>query len=139
MEALIKSGLCKSSLCRQEEVEQLSRDGSHYSLSTGILPSLGGKSTRRVKLRRFIISPYDRRYRCNIIYFLVLFLFCYLHSYIQCLVQELYCFYWFVFCVIWLILLYYCLSDSGFLLDLLKFEFTNYFLFPLIYNIYCCL
>uniref|UniRef100_A0A2N9HEC5 Potassium channel n=1 Tax=Fagus sylvatica TaxID=28930 RepID=A0A2N9HEC5_FAGSY len=63
MEALIKSGLCKSSLCRQEEVEQLSRDGSHYSLSTGILPSLGGKSTRRVKLRRFIISPYDRRYR----------------------------------------------------------------------------
>ncbi len=68
-----------------------------------------------------------------------LFLFCYLHSYIQCLVQELYCFYWFVFCVIWLILLYYCLHDSGFLLDLLKFEFTHYFLFPLIYNIYCCL
>ncbi|XP_027916529.1 potassium channel AKT1-like [Vigna unguiculata] len=48
--------------CGQEEIE-LSRDGSHYSLSTGILPSLGAKSNRRIKLRRFILSPYDRRYR----------------------------------------------------------------------------
>lgn len=51
-------------MCGQEEIEQLSRDGSHYSLSTGILPSLGARSNRRVKLRSFIISPYDRRYRC---------------------------------------------------------------------------
>ncbi|TKY54907.1 Potassium channel AKT1 [Spatholobus suberectus] len=50
------------SVCGQEELE-LSRDGSHYSLSTGILPSLGAKSNRRIKLRPFIISPYDRRYR----------------------------------------------------------------------------
>ncbi|KAL2338325.1 hypothetical protein Fmac_012771 [Flemingia macrophylla] len=50
------------SVCGQEEVE-LSRDGSHYSLSTGILPSLGAKSNRRIKLRPFIVSPYDRRYR----------------------------------------------------------------------------
>ncbi|XP_047054460.1 potassium channel AKT1-like [Lolium rigidum] len=42
---------------------EMSRDGSHYSLSSGILPSLGARSNRRVKLRRFIISPYDRRYR----------------------------------------------------------------------------
>ncbi|KAF7838645.1 potassium channel AKT1-like [Senna tora] len=49
-------------MCGQEELE-LSRDGSHYSLSTGILPSLGARSNRRVKLRRFIVSPYDRRYR----------------------------------------------------------------------------
>ncbi|CAO2204181.1 unnamed protein product [Urochloa humidicola] len=42
---------------------ELSRDGSHYSISSGILPSLGARSTRRVKLRRFIVSPYDRRYR----------------------------------------------------------------------------
>ncbi|BAT76402.1 Potassium channel [Vigna angularis] len=48
--------------CGQEEIE-LSRDGSHYSLSTGILPSLGAKSNRRIKLRRFILSPYGRRYR----------------------------------------------------------------------------
>ncbi|KAJ6698846.1 POTASSIUM CHANNEL AKT1 [Salix purpurea] len=46
-----------------EELEQLSRDGSHYSLSTGILPSLGARSNPRVQLNRFIISPYDRRYR----------------------------------------------------------------------------
>ncbi|KAL6331118.1 hypothetical protein AAG906_009546 [Vitis piasezkii] len=51
------------SVCGQPEIEQLSRDGSHYSLSTGILPSLGARSNRRVKLRSFILSPYDRRYR----------------------------------------------------------------------------
>ncbi|CAI8610248.1 unnamed protein product [Vicia faba] len=49
-------------MCGQEELD-LSRDGSHYSLSTGILPSLGARSNRRVKLRPLIISPYDRRYR----------------------------------------------------------------------------
>ncbi|KAK8660542.1 hypothetical protein V6N13_051465 [Hibiscus sabdariffa] len=50
--------------CRQEdEIEQLSRESSHYSLTTGILPALGGRSIRRIKLRSYIISPYDRRYR----------------------------------------------------------------------------
>ncbi|XP_072993104.1 potassium channel AKT1-like [Typha latifolia] len=53
-----------SMVCGHEAAEkELSRDGSHYSLSTGILPSLGARSNRRVKLRRFIVSPYDRRYR----------------------------------------------------------------------------
>ncbi|XP_030549976.2 potassium channel AKT1-like [Rhodamnia argentea] len=52
-----------SLMCGQEELQDLSRDGSHYSLSTGILPSLGARSSRRIKLRRFIISPYDRYYR----------------------------------------------------------------------------
>ncbi|KAK6139608.1 hypothetical protein DH2020_026649 [Rehmannia glutinosa] len=42
-----------------EEIEQLSREGSQYSLSTGILPSLGARSNRRLKLRSFIVSPYD--------------------------------------------------------------------------------
>jgi hypothetical protein len=42
---------------------ELSRDGSHYSISSGILPSLGARSNRRAKLRPFIVSPYDRRYR----------------------------------------------------------------------------
>ncbi|KAK9947626.1 hypothetical protein M0R45_003241 [Rubus argutus] len=51
------------SMCGQEQLD-LSRDGSHYSLSTGILPSLGARSSnRRVKLSRFIVSPYDRHYR----------------------------------------------------------------------------
>lgn len=64
------------SVCGQPEIEQLSRDGSHYSLSTGILPSLGARSNRRVKLRSFILSPYDRRYRwANLIrHFLSFFL-----------------------------------------------------------------
>ncbi|TVU35773.1 hypothetical protein EJB05_17676, partial [Eragrostis curvula] len=30
---------------------ELSRDGSHYSISSGILPSLGARSNRRIKLR----------------------------------------------------------------------------------------
>lgn len=47
--------------------EHLSRDGtmSQYSLSKGLLPSLGAtsRSSRDVNLRRFIISPFDPRYR----------------------------------------------------------------------------
>ncbi|XP_043690365.1 potassium channel AKT1-like isoform X2 [Telopea speciosissima] len=50
------------STCNQE-IEQLSRESSRYSLSNGLLPSLGAKNSRSVKLRRFIISPYDHRYR----------------------------------------------------------------------------
>lgn len=61
----------KVSMCGQGEIEQLSRDGSQYSLSTGILPSLGARSNRRVKLRSFILSPYDRRYRFRTVFFLV--------------------------------------------------------------------
>ncbi|KAL0374480.1 UNVERIFIED_CONTAM: Potassium channel AKT1 [Sesamum radiatum] len=58
--------LFRASMCggtESQEIDQLSREGSHYSLSTGILPSLGARSNRRVKLRSFIVSPYDRRYR----------------------------------------------------------------------------
>ncbi|OMO95963.1 hypothetical protein COLO4_15586 [Corchorus olitorius] len=64
MDSLIRNrGMFKVSVCGQEEIEHLSRESSHCSLSTGILPSLGARSNRRVKLKRFIISPYDRRYR----------------------------------------------------------------------------
>nr|GEW86305.1 potassium channel AKT1-like [Tanacetum cinerariifolium] len=59
-----KHGVFRVSLCGgAKEVEQISRDGSQYSLTTGILPSLGARSTRGVKLRNCIIAPYDRRYR----------------------------------------------------------------------------
>ncbi|KAK9268610.1 hypothetical protein L1049_000367 [Liquidambar formosana] len=52
------------SMSGEEEVEQLSRDSSHYSLSTTrILPSLVARSTHRVKLQRLIIFPCDRLYR----------------------------------------------------------------------------
>ncbi|KAL4194931.1 hypothetical protein AMTRI_Chr05g70920 [Amborella trichopoda] len=44
------------------ESDRISREGSHYSLSSGFLPSLGARSNRMVKLRKFIVSPYDRRY-----------------------------------------------------------------------------
>ena len=44
-------------------------DISHYSLNAGILPPLGNiaRTTRRVKLRRFIISPFDPHYRYRFI------------------------------------------------------------------------
>ncbi|KAI4344080.1 hypothetical protein L6164_011352 [Bauhinia variegata] len=62
-----KRGLFNTvSVCGEEnhdhEVE-LSMDDSHYSLTTGILPPLGARSNCRIKLRTFILSPYDRRYR----------------------------------------------------------------------------
>ncbi|CAN8246915.1 unnamed protein product [Cochlearia groenlandica] len=55
-----------------DEIEQLSRESSHFSLSTGILPSLGARSNRRVKLRRFIVSPYDHKYRIWEAYLVIL-------------------------------------------------------------------
>uniref|UniRef100_A0A1D1Z8U8 Potassium channel n=1 Tax=Anthurium amnicola TaxID=1678845 RepID=A0A1D1Z8U8_9ARAE len=59
-----KKGVLDFAMCRQYEVERsLSRDGSQYSISNTILPSLGARSNRRMKLHRFIISPHDRRYR----------------------------------------------------------------------------
>ncbi|XVF88435.1 hypothetical protein PTKIN_Ptkin19aG0050900 [Pterospermum kingtungense] len=64
MDSLRNRSIFRVSVCGQEEeIEHRSRESSHYSLSTGILPSLGARSNRRVKLRRFTISPYDRRYR----------------------------------------------------------------------------
>ncbi|KAG6471724.1 hypothetical protein ZIOFF_069170 [Zingiber officinale] len=59
-------------MCGIKAEKEISPDGSHYSLSTGILPSLGARSNRRVKLRRFIISPYDQRYRAWEIFLIVL-------------------------------------------------------------------
>ncbi|KAA8535042.1 hypothetical protein F0562_030045 [Nyssa sinensis] len=69
-------GVFRVSMCgAQPEIEQLSRDGSHYSLTTGILPSLGARSNRRNKLRKFIVSPYDRRYRAWETFLVVLVLY----------------------------------------------------------------
>uniref|UniRef100_A0A7N0U6V9 Potassium channel n=1 Tax=Kalanchoe fedtschenkoi TaxID=63787 RepID=A0A7N0U6V9_KALFE len=59
----------------QEEIEMLSREGSQFSLTTGILPPLGARSTRRVKLRHFIVSPHDRRYRAWEAYLVILVLY----------------------------------------------------------------
>ncbi|WOK98634.1 hypothetical protein Cni_G07346 [Canna indica] len=63
-------------MCVQGAAKELSRDGSHYSLSTGaLLPPLGARSYRRMKLRSFIISPFDRRYRAWETYLIVLVIY----------------------------------------------------------------
>ncbi|KAK6927489.1 Cyclic nucleotide-binding domain [Dillenia turbinata] len=60
-------GSCWGNEEEAREVERLSigEDGSQLdvSISRGVLPSLGARSTRRFKLRPFIISPFDPRYR----------------------------------------------------------------------------
>lgn len=49
--------------------EHISIEGtmSHYSFSKGLLPPLGvgatARSSRHIKLRCFIVSPFDPRYR----------------------------------------------------------------------------
>ncbi|CAI9100218.1 OLC1v1037168C1 [Oldenlandia corymbosa var. corymbosa] len=71
-------GLFRVSMCGRsvaDEMEQISREGSHYSITSGILPSLGARSNRRVKLRRFTISPYDRRYRAWETFLIVLVIY----------------------------------------------------------------
>ncbi|KAF7830260.1 potassium channel AKT1-like [Senna tora] len=61
------SFFCGQSEEKEMEIEQMSRDeGSHFSLVGAPLPSLGAtavRSSRRHKLRTFIISPYSPRYR----------------------------------------------------------------------------
>ena len=54
---------------------EMSRDGSQFSLSHAILPSLGARSHRQVKLRRFIVSPHDFRYRFLSLYLYILRIF----------------------------------------------------------------
>ncbi|XP_059460483.1 potassium channel AKT1-like [Corylus avellana] len=66
-------GVFRGSICGQrgegvggaEDQQPQRDDGSHYSLTAGILPPLGitAFTTRRVKLRPFIFSPFDPRYR----------------------------------------------------------------------------
>ncbi|GAB4837569.1 hypothetical protein Ancab_002419 [Ancistrocladus abbreviatus] len=47
-----------------QDMEPISvEDGSHYSLSNGVLPSLGARSNRAVILNRCIICPFDPLYR----------------------------------------------------------------------------
>lgn len=51
---------------RDKEHDELSGDdASHFSLTGEILPSLGAtaRSNRHVILRRYILSPFDPRYR----------------------------------------------------------------------------
>ena len=50
---------------KEIEIEQMSRDGSQYSLTGILLPPLGATATRgstKLKLRPYVISPYNPRY-----------------------------------------------------------------------------
>ncbi|KAL5711460.1 RAC-alpha serine/threonine-protein kinase [Ranunculus cassubicifolius] len=59
-----RRGLFWTPLCGQEIIEQMSIEGSQYSLSTLILPSLAAVGTSaKQKFPRCIISPRDRKYR----------------------------------------------------------------------------
>ncbi|XP_052211408.1 potassium channel AKT1-like isoform X2 [Diospyros lotus] len=60
-----KATMCGESQQSDLELERISRDerSSYNSFSSGILPSLGAHSNRKMKLRPFIISPFDNRYR----------------------------------------------------------------------------
>lgn len=58
-----RNSMFRVTACGGEEFQDLSRDGSQYSLSTGILPALGAMSSQRVNLQRFIITSYNRSYR----------------------------------------------------------------------------
>ncbi|KAH1212865.1 Potassium channel AKT1 [Glycine max] len=51
----------------KREIDEAREDGSQYSLTGILLPSLGATAVRndsgRPKLRRYIVSPYNRRYK----------------------------------------------------------------------------
>ncbi|KAJ7958744.1 potassium channel AKT1-like [Quillaja saponaria] len=70
-----KSKMFNGTLCGrgekevEVEIEQMSKDeGSQYSLMAGILPALGSnaRSTRKMLLRPFIISPFNPRYNMGL-------------------------------------------------------------------------
>lgn len=52
-----------SIMCDDDDDKDMSKYGSLYSIFNDILPSLGDRNTHRVKLCRFIVSPYDKKYR----------------------------------------------------------------------------
>ncbi|KAK4490946.1 hypothetical protein RD792_001667 [Penstemon davidsonii] len=58
----------------ESEIEKVSRYESSVdqSISSGILPSLGAHSNRRVKLRPFIISPFHQHYRIWELFLIIL-------------------------------------------------------------------
>ncbi|XP_021738013.1 potassium channel AKT1-like [Chenopodium quinoa] len=62
MNSWVKSSVCGKNL---NEADRSSTGGTttQFSLTNGILPSLGAQSNRGIVLRRFIIAPRDPRYR----------------------------------------------------------------------------
>ncbi|XP_057537092.1 potassium channel AKT1-like isoform X1 [Amaranthus tricolor] len=58
-----------------EIAEQEASSRAGYDLTAEILPALGARSYRLVPLRRFVISPFDRRYRIWEVFLVVLVLY----------------------------------------------------------------
>ena len=53
-------------ICRNGRVDQdaeRSVGASYHSFSSGLLPSLGARSISHLHLRKYVLSPYDFRYR----------------------------------------------------------------------------
>lgn len=73
MNNFVRSSVCGEKLNDNVDIAT-SVDGTttQYSFSNGVLPSLGARSNRRNALRKFIISPFDPRYR--LIFFDLVFL-----------------------------------------------------------------
>ncbi|XP_042410102.1 potassium channel AKT1-like [Zingiber officinale] len=55
--------------------KEMTKYASQYSIFNDILPSLGGRNTHPVQLHKFIVSPYDKKYRTweSILFMLVLY------------------------------------------------------------------
>lgn len=62
---VLRSSMCGRGGEGAEDQQHPRDDGSHYSLTAGLLPPLGATAfkTRHVKLRPFIVSPFDPRYK----------------------------------------------------------------------------
>ncbi|KAJ8422232.1 hypothetical protein Cgig2_013411 [Carnegiea gigantea] len=70
---LFGSSNCRVAAGPEHETESNASKG--YDLTPEILPALGARSHHRVRIRRFIISPFDRRYRVWEIFLVVLVLY----------------------------------------------------------------
>ncbi|XP_021767780.1 potassium channel AKT1-like isoform X4 [Chenopodium quinoa] len=63
MKTWFNSPICGKNIM-EVEIDPTSIDGSsHYSLSNGVLPSLGARSNRGAFLHRSTVSPFNHRYR----------------------------------------------------------------------------
>lgn len=109
-----------------DKIEKFSVDDrSYFSLTDYILPSLGKNavSNRRMELRRFIISPFDPRYRflyrfpissiSMSLLFMLMVEFCYIFNqlgFIFCMILSKQPD---VFTIIWVQIFIFCLAEHG--------------------------
>ena len=86
------------------EHETESTASKEYDLTPEILPALGARSHYRVKLRKFIISPFDRRHRSVHVLYLSMKSFLCIGGYLMlifCLIVSLSSWTWQMGCSVW--------------------------------------